>query len=187
MIKNGIPQGSILGPLFFLIHINDLPKVINKCASMVLFADDTSILIANSNKLDFNENIKKTLQEVNAWFKNNMLTLNFNETRFLEFRTTHSYSATTQNNYDLSGITNANKARFLGLILGNNLSWKQHIDKIVSKMCWTCYDIRNIKILVSQDTLKVTYFAHIHSILSFWGNTYHSKKVFTIQKKIIRL
>ena len=59
MIKNGVQQGSILGPLFFLIYTNDLPKVINKCASMVLFADDTSILIANSNKLDFNENIKK--------------------------------------------------------------------------------------------------------------------------------
>ena len=62
---------------------------------MVLFVDDTSILIANSNKLDFNENIKKTLQEVNAWFKN-MLTLNFNKTQFLEFRTSHSYSATTR-------------------------------------------------------------------------------------------
>ena len=65
---------------------------------MVLFADDTSILIANSNKLDFNENIKKILQEVNAWFKDNMLTLNFNKTRFLEFRINHSYNATTQNN-----------------------------------------------------------------------------------------
>ena len=105
---------------------------------MVLFADDTSILIANSNKLDFNENIKKTLQEVNAWFKNNMPTLNLNKTRFLEFRINDSYNATTQNNYDLSGITNANEARFLGLILDNNLSWKQHIDQVGSKMCSIC-------------------------------------------------
>ena len=108
-----------------------------------------------------------------------------------EFRTNLSYNATTQYNYDLSGITNANEARFFCLILDNNLSWKQHIDQVVSKMCSTCYTIQNIKTLVSQDTLKVIYFAHIHSILSygiiFWGNTSHSKKVFTIQKKIIRI
>ena len=53
MIKNGVPQGSILGPLFFLLYINDLPKIITKNYSMVLFAD-TSLLITDFNKLDFN-------------------------------------------------------------------------------------------------------------------------------------
>ena len=94
-------------------------------------------------------------------------------------------------NYDLSGITNANEARFLGLILDNNLSWKQHIDQVVSKMCLTCYAIRNIKTLVSQDTLKVIYFAHIHSILSygiiFWDNTSHSKKYLQSKRKLSEL
>jgi arsenate reductase-like glutaredoxin family protein len=122
---------------------------------MFLCVDDTSILTANSNKLDFygNTKKKKTSQEVNAWFKNNMLTLNFNKTWFLEFRTNHFYHAATQIDYDLNGITNANEARYLGLILDNNLSWKQHIKQVVSKMCSTCYVIQNIKTLVSQDTL----------------------------------
>jgi hypothetical protein len=54
MIKNGVPQGSILGPLFFLLYINDIPKIATKNNIMVLFADDTSLLIAGFNKLDFN-------------------------------------------------------------------------------------------------------------------------------------
>jgi hypothetical protein len=54
LIKNGVPQGSILGPLFFLSYINDLPKIITKNNSIVLFADDTSLLITEFNKLDFN-------------------------------------------------------------------------------------------------------------------------------------
>ena len=60
MIKNDVPQGSILGPLFFLLCINDLPKIIIKNNCMVLFADDTSLLITCFNKLDFNININQS-------------------------------------------------------------------------------------------------------------------------------
>jgi hypothetical protein len=61
MIKNGVPQGSILGRLFFLLYINDLPKIITKNNSTVLFADDTSLLITGFNKLDFNINMEGQL------------------------------------------------------------------------------------------------------------------------------
>jgi hypothetical protein len=54
LIKNGVPQGSVLGPLFFLLYINELPKIITKNNSMVLFAEDTSLLITYSNDLYFN-------------------------------------------------------------------------------------------------------------------------------------
>ena len=80
MIKCGLPQGSIFGPLFFLYYVNDLPKIINKDNHIVLFAEDTSIIITDSNKLDFNTNINQTFQDINIWFKVNLPTLNFSKT-----------------------------------------------------------------------------------------------------------
>jgi hypothetical protein len=112
---------------------------------MVLFADDTSILITGSNKMDCKENIKQTFQDINAWFNNNRLTLNLNKTQFLEFRTNHYSSDIIQSAYNLKGITNATEARFLGLILDNTLSWIKHIEQVVGKMCSACYALRNVK------------------------------------------
>jgi hypothetical protein len=81
-VKYGVPQGSILGPLLFLVYINDLPRTINNYAEYVLFADDTSIIIANNNIQEYKLNIKLAMQEINNWFANNLLTVNFNETYF---------------------------------------------------------------------------------------------------------
>jgi len=61
----------------------------------------------------------------------------------------------------------ATKIKFLGLIIDDTLSWKQHIEQVVNKMCTACYALRNIKHIVPLDTLRVIYFAYIHSIISY--------------------
>jgi hypothetical protein len=175
--------------MFFLIYINDLPTIVNK-DNMVHFADDTSIIITDSNRKAFNINDNQMLQDINTWCNVTLLTLNFNKTQYLEFRTKNYYNVNTQIKYQ-ECITKATEIKFLGLTIDDTLSWKQHIEQVMNKMCSACYALRNVKHIVPVDALRVIYFAHIHSIICygiiFWGSSYYANKVFILQKKIVRI
>ena len=86
-VKHGVPQGSILGPLLFLVYIKDLSRTINKVAESILFADDTSIVISNINLERFKSNINLVMNQTVNWFQNNHLSLNCNKTQLLQFLT----------------------------------------------------------------------------------------------------
>ena len=124
-------------------------------------------------------------------FKVNLLTLNFNKIQYLEFRTKNYYNVNTQIKYDQECITNAPEFKFLGLTIDDTLSWKQPIEQILNKMCTACYVLRNIKHIIQIDKLRVIYFSHIHSIISygviFWGSSSYVNKVFILQNKVIKI
>jgi len=123
LIKNGVPQGSFLGPQFFLLYINDLPKIFSKNNGMVLFTDDTGLLITDSKDLDFNININQFFRNIISWFNSNLLILNFNETYYVEFRTKNYYQVKTEVKYEHKNISNSTETKFLGLIIDETLSW----------------------------------------------------------------
>ena len=189
MIKNGLPQGSILGPLFFLLYINDLPQIITKNNSMVLFTDDTSLLITGFDRLDFNININQSLRSIISWFNSNLLTLNFNKTHYVEFRTKNYYQVETTLKYEHKDILISTETKFLRLIIDGKLSWDQYIDQIATKLCSACYVLRNLKHIVPQSTLRTIYYAYVHSILSygiiFWGRSSNANKYLFYKRKLL--
>jgi hypothetical protein len=77
------------------------------------------------------------------------------------------HNVTTQISYDQTKLTNVTETKFLGLIIDSTLSWKQHIDYVIKKISIACYALRNIKYFIPLDTLKLIYFAHIHSIIRY--------------------
>ena len=95
-INIGVPQGSILGPLFFLIYTSDLPSVIpytvpNKNSSIVLFADDTSVIISEPCLVNFKRKLNIVFQIMREWFNSNFLSLNFDKTYYMQFITKNKF------------------------------------------------------------------------------------------------
>jgi hypothetical protein len=142
-----------LVPCFFLFYINDLPKIITKNNSIVVFADDTSLVIIHSNKLDFNTNINQSLHNIISWFNSNLLVLNFNKTHYVEFRTKNYYEVKTKVTFYHINISNSTETKFLGLIIDETLSWNQYVYQLATKLlcpkksktyCTSVYSMNNI-------------------------------------------
>jgi hypothetical protein len=94
-------------------------------------------------------------------------------------------------NHKSNQISNVCCTNFLGLTLDSTLSWKPHIDQLISKLNSACYVIRSLKSLTPLETLRMIYFSSVHSIISygliFWGNSSYSNTIFKLQKRVIRI
>lgn len=192
-ISCGVPQGSILGPLLFLLYINDLP-LCSKIPHFVLFADDTNILFSHRDPKTLETIINNELKHISNWFKLNKLSLNIKKTNFMSFKNKYSNKPDTTFEVQIDGIkiTQVNTTKFLGLLIDHNLSWTshtQHVSKIVSKYNGI---IRKVRPFLPSNLLTTLYNSLVLPYLSYgtvvWAdmNNANLNSLFLLQKRIIR-
>ena len=134
IMRCGVPQGSVLGPLLFLIYINDLPNATN-LTETVLFADDTSIFYSHSNITHLIATLNNELNNINIWMKANKLSVNIEKTNYIVFK---SRQKKINDNfalfYDTKLLKQKHDVNFLGVYIDENLNWKPHINHVCNKI-----------------------------------------------------
>jgi hypothetical protein len=192
--KIGVPQGSILGPILFLLYINDL-VVLKNDAFVIKYADDTTFVLRNHNKEQLIDISNNLLAEINTFFRQKKLQLNTKKTNTVGFQLLKNVDKFSGYNLicENDEIEFTNHTKLLGLIVDKSLKWDEHINQLCKRLSKLIYAMRILKTRVNQSALRSVYFAHVHSILSygieFWGRAadYQIERVFKFQKKAIRI
>lgn len=154
-VNIGIPQGSILGPLLFIIFVNCLPYTVDYNCKTVMYADDTSLMCKAKNVVDLQMQLESCLSRIDKWFKANKLTLNVDKTKCMIFGTKHVLKRFNEMElfYDNIIIEKVSEFKYLGVKFDNNLSWSAHVDHLCKTISKRIGIIRRIKYFIPQHTI----------------------------------
>lgn len=170
----GVPQGSVLGPFFFMVIINDLPKSLN--VQSVIYADDTTLFSSNRDLVELNRDIVQGQSEAISWFSSNKLLCNQDKTQ--------SILLSLANNHE------AHSVKLLGINVDSKLNWSTHVESVCKKISRVCYLIWKLRDLLSPSFLRSSYFglfqSHISYGLLLWGHSSSVSEILLIQKRVIR-
>lgn len=202
-INCGVFQGTVLGPLLFLIFINDLCNL-NLNGQILTFADDTALLYSFDNHQNYNVLINNDLIKIRYWFLNNSLKLNIEKTKFLVFNLQNSifrdlsliYHLDTCNidsNCQCNTLERVNSIKYLGVFIDSNLKWRTHISSVVKKLRFLLFRFRHLRYSTNNNFLLQLYYAWVHPIfcygLAAWGGDYNSNisVLYPLQNKFIKV
>lgn len=190
-ITCGVPQGSVLGPILFLIYINDLPNIFSNLKS-ILFADDSTLYLTGDNITEMINTANNDLQTLYTWCLSNRLTINSDKTFYMIF-TNKSYDNLPPLIYHEDQIKKTNNHTLLGITYDNNMTFKTHISNLVLKLSRIVSLIYRVKDLMPTYLRKTLYnvlvLPHYQYCSPIWCSTYptHLLPLFRLQKKIIRI
>lgn len=175
LIKHGVPQGSVLGPLLFLLYINDITAS-SSLLKFFLFADDTCLFFSHKSKDSLVTIVNDELAKISEWLTANKLSLNTSKSNVLIFRPKNaSNKLDTQIMINGKLLKEKESAKYLGILIDNKLLFKTHIDHVNNKLIKGNSLLAKIRHFVPTSVLRNVYNAHIQPFLNYgaliWGSS----------------
>ena len=190
-VKCGVPQGSILGPLLFIIYINDIVNVSN-ILNMVLFADDTNLFLTGNKIEEITLILNVELCKLSRWFKLNELSLNISKTNYIVFRQKNKKLSNVPDILiDNNKIDMVHSSKFLGVIINERLTFCDHIKLIKQKISKSLGILKYVRYKLSHTILRSLYFTLINPYYEYcnlvWSSNRYVGEIVTLQKKAVRI
>ena len=194
LISIGVPQGSVLGPLLFIIYINDIANcVTDSCsqAMFVLFADDTNVFIRAPSISEAKALAETSLQSISRYLFANYLHINIKKTKYVVFSSSAKNPPPCKITLDNTILQRVRCIKFLGVIIDERLNWANQTNSLICKLSKTCGTLRSLSSCLPKSLRAPVFSALVNSHITYgitvWGgNSTNLEKVFRAQKKCVR-